>query len=289
MLTPVQSQRYAQLVNNFNEEEFYAYYAHLSEGGRVEDFFDKMEKHGSHDQKTHGSWATGVGSWDDIQGELDELSNNYNKKYRELDKYLTSKGMTPSWREIQADPIAKKLRAEADAFWDERQVKVQNFYQNHFDENKSENFDALRDKYVVADTPTLKMNKQLREGGGLTNRVKDTDKLVSMGTVKNDLGVYRGAVLPKELIDTIKVGTSFTDKGFQSTDVGKKSAEFYAGVRKENGADGELVLFRYTLKKGLNAVDVGYGEVVVQRNAKISVTNKTKSGEYTIIDAVVEK
>jgi putative metallohydrolase (TIGR04338 family) len=59
MLTPMQSQRYAQLVNNFNEKEFYAYYAHLSEGGRVEDFFDKMEKHQEHDQSTHGNWADG--------------------------------------------------------------------------------------------------------------------------------------------------------------------------------------------------------------------------------------
>jgi hypothetical protein len=55
----MQSQRYAQLVNNFNEKEFYAYYAHLSEGGRVEDFFEKMEKHQEHDQSSHGNWATG--------------------------------------------------------------------------------------------------------------------------------------------------------------------------------------------------------------------------------------
>jgi hypothetical protein len=55
----MQSQRYAQLVNNFNEKDFYAYYAHLSEGGRVEDFFEKMEKHQEHDQSSHGNWATG--------------------------------------------------------------------------------------------------------------------------------------------------------------------------------------------------------------------------------------
>jgi len=59
MLTPVQSQRYAQLVNNFSESEFYAYYKHLSNGGTVEDFFENVEKHGDHDQKTHGNWASG--------------------------------------------------------------------------------------------------------------------------------------------------------------------------------------------------------------------------------------
>jgi hypothetical protein len=59
MTTPAQSRRYAYLANNLNKEDFNAYYAHLLEGGRVEDFFDKMEKHGTHDQKTHGNWATG--------------------------------------------------------------------------------------------------------------------------------------------------------------------------------------------------------------------------------------
>ena len=248
-----------------------------------------VQKHQEHDQSTHGSWATGVGSIDDIDGELKELSRSWSKKYRELENYLESKGMTGTWQEVEGDPIAKKLRAEGDALEDKRRSKVQNFYDTYFTQNEGENFDALRGKYVVADKPTLKMNKQLREGGGLTQRVKDADKLVSMGVVKQEVGVYRGAILPKELINTIKVGTSFTDKGFQSTDVSKESAEFYARVRKENGAQGEFVLFRYTLKKGLNAVDVHYGEIVVQRNAKITVTKKTKSGEYTIIDATVDK
>ena len=59
MLTPMQSQRYAYLVRDFNKDEFNAYYKHLSEGGRVEDFFEKMEKHQEHDQSSHGNWATG--------------------------------------------------------------------------------------------------------------------------------------------------------------------------------------------------------------------------------------
>ena len=59
MLTPIQSRKYARLVNEFNEKEFYAYYNHLGEGGTVEDFFDKVEKHGEHDQSSHGDWATG--------------------------------------------------------------------------------------------------------------------------------------------------------------------------------------------------------------------------------------
>ncbi len=69
MTTPAQSRRYAYLANNLNKQDFIAYYAHLLEGGRVEDFFDKMEKHQEHDQSTHGSWADGVSSTvvEDIQ------------------------------------------------------------------------------------------------------------------------------------------------------------------------------------------------------------------------------
>lgn len=89
MLTPMQSQRYAQLVNNFNEKEFYAYYAHLSEGGRVEDFFEKMEKHEQHDQKTHGSWANSqffegdlvtLGTFDE-ESEYDSALMTYSERY----------------------------------------------------------------------------------------------------------------------------------------------------------------------------------------------------------------
>lgn len=57
MLTPMQSQRYAYLVRDFTKDEFYAYYKHLGEGGTVEDFFESVAKHGTGDQKPHGSWA----------------------------------------------------------------------------------------------------------------------------------------------------------------------------------------------------------------------------------------
>jgi hypothetical protein len=159
----------------------------------------------------------------------------------------------------------------------------------YFDENKGEKFDVLRTKYVVADTPTLKMNKQLRQGGGVTQRVKDADALCAMGVVKERVGVYRGAVLPKEMVASLKIGTSFVDKGFQSTDVSKSSAEFYAGVRQDDGAKGIKVLFRMTLDKGLNAIDLGYGEIAVQRNATMTITNKSKSADFTIIDVEVSK
>jgi len=248
-----------------------------------------MEKHGTHDQKTHGSWATDGNSFDKIEAEGEILMAEWRKKYRALTKYLDSKGMTRAWREIQADPKAKKMQAEVDAVWEKQAALSNKFYAEHFEQNETEDFRRLRDKYVVADTPTLKMNKQLREGGGLTQRVKDADAMCAMGVVKERVGVYRGAILPQEMVDSLKVGTSFVDKGFQSTDVDKSSAEFYAESRKSAGAEGTGVIFRMTLNKGLNAVDVSYGEVVVQRNATMTVTKKSKSGDWTIIDVEVSK
>jgi hypothetical protein len=280
---PVTRQRETLTQSQFNS------YMAQTNGDVLDWIVEPVAKHGTHDQKTHGSWATGVGSMDDIKPQLKELKTNYSKKYKELDEYLKSKGLTHAWKEVQADPIAKKLRAEADAFDNERRSLLENFYKTYFDENKGENFDVLRTKYVVADTPTLKMNKQLRQGGGVTQRVKDADALCAMGVVKEKVGVYRGAVLPKEMVASLKIGTSFVDKGFQSTDVSKSSAEFYAGVRQDDGAKGIKVLFRMTLDKGLNAIDVGYGEIAVQRNAKMTITNKSKSADFTIIDVEVSK
>ena len=246
-------------------------------------------KHGTHDQKTHGSWATDGNSFDAVDAEGEVLMAEWRKKYRALDKYLESKGMTHAWKEIEADPTAKKMRAEIDAVWEQQRALSNKFYEEHFEQNETEDFRRLRDKYVVADTPTLKMNRQLREGGGLTQRVKDADAMCAMGVIKERVGVYRGAILPQDMVGSLKVGTSFVDKGFQSTDVSKSSAKFYAESRKGDGAEGEQVLFRMTLNKGLNAVDVGYGEVAVQRNATMTVTKKSKSGDWTIIDVEVSK
>ena len=281
--SPITGKRESLTQDQFNS------YMSQTNGAVLKWIVNPVAKHGTHDQKTHGNWATDGNSFDTVGAEGEILRGEWQKKYRILDKYLKSKGMTHSWKEIEADPTAKKMRAEVDAVWEQQRALSNKFYEEHFEKNETEDFRRLRDKYVVADTPTLKMNKQLREGGGLTQRVKDADALCAMGVVKERVGVYRGAILPQEMVDSLKVGTSFVDKGFQSTDVSKSSAEFYAETRKSGGAEGTGVIFRMTLNKGLNAVDVSYGEVVVQRNATMTVTKKSKSGNWTIIDVEVSK
>ena len=86
----------------------------------IDDFelvgFDSgFQKHGTHDQKTHGSWATDGNSYDEIDAKNEIIMGEWRKKYRVLDKYLDSKNLTHSWNDIQGDPKAKKMRAGIDS------------------------------------------------------------------------------------------------------------------------------------------------------------------------------
>jgi hypothetical protein len=47
------------MIREFTLDQAKAYQAHLVAEKPAEEFFEKMEKHGTHDQKTHGNWATG--------------------------------------------------------------------------------------------------------------------------------------------------------------------------------------------------------------------------------------
>jgi hypothetical protein len=78
------------------------------------------------------------------------------------------------------------------------------------------------------------------------------------------------------------------DRGFQSVGHEAGDAIFYGDDRATEIVGGK-VLFEYTLQPGLNAVDVGYGEILVQRGATITVTGVSKRGDYTVIQADVSK
>ena len=172
MLTPMQSQRYAQLVNNFNEKDFYAYYAHLSEGGRVEDFFEKMEKHGEHDQKTHGSWANGSEALPKGIGykDSDVIFHAEYGSTREQAVYVEDYTMNAY------GPVNTYLRTGK---WQEG---------NESGLNKSDVQDYTR----------------------------ALDFVISRTEAPRDMLLYRGTT-GVDKFDTLKVGDTFTDKGFVST------------------------------------------------------------------------
>jgi hypothetical protein len=124
---------------------------------------------------------------------------------------------------------------------------------------------------------------------------KQIDK--SMLISNRPLAVFRGASLPKGLIDAMTVGSSYTERGFMSTAPQRHTAEFYAEERhkdKLGGADSRIVIFRMLLPKGTKANPMGTDEIVVARNSTIRVASKQdvtdpKLGPITVIDAVVEQ
>ena len=60
MITPAQSQRYGLMIRDFTLSQAKAYQEHLVAGKPAEDFFTKLEKHGDHDQSSHGNWSKGM-------------------------------------------------------------------------------------------------------------------------------------------------------------------------------------------------------------------------------------
>jgi hypothetical protein len=154
-----------------------------------------------------------------------------------------------------------------------------------FDDEK---FQKIRDEYVVPDELTLKTNAGLRRTGRVTTKVERFDEMVGQGTVANTTRVHRAAILKPEQVSQLEVATSYVDRGFQSVSIDRSTAEIYMDIRASN-ITGEKVLFEYDLQKGTNAVNVGYGEIVVQRSATVSITGITKQGDVTVVRAEVSK
>jgi len=275
----------------------------------------EVEKHraGQHDQSSHGSWASGGGEMMFPQDEHNSLFLSWQESSRALSAWKKKQGKD-YWS--QYDDREKPTEPEGAKLWDEAEGKIakweslaEDWGSSHFslndggwDVNESTNPKVLdaRGAYVVADTPTLKMNRALREGTkSMRHLVRSTDLLTSQGVVTRPVQVFRGVVLPKEVEGEFKVGHTFVEKGFMSTDRSFEGAEFYAETRRSDGAKGNLVLMRLTLATGTKAVYVGSHEVVVARNAKMTITNVEKSKkkisttgslekvDYTLVDVSV--
>jgi hypothetical protein len=233
--------------------------------------------------------------------EIDEERSAAWKEKSELQaKY---EGLRPSASsEYSPEDEAKwnELNKLEDDLWEER-VALQREYFDNSIEMKSgksaadsdfgfndERLDEIRDEYVVPDELTLKTNAGLRRTGRVTTKVQRFDEMVEQGTITSPMRVHRGAVLSPEQVGKLEVGTSFVDRGFQSVAMDSGGAQAYLDIRA-NKITGEKVLFEYDLQKGTNAVNVGYGEIVVQRSAKVTITGVTKQGDITIVKAEVSK
>lgn len=268
-----------------------------------------VKKHGTHNQKTHGGKGGGGGSVAFDSGREKQLSDkldNITAQIKKLqEKYGVTEYITPGNYRTVLPPEAQeewvKLDDEWNKTWQER-ADVRTQFLDDAIEMKSgkspsdsdfgfsdESFMEIRDEWVVdKNGSTLKTNASLRRTGRVTSKVERFDSLVAEGQVKNPTQVYRAAILQPDQIETMQVGTSFVDRGFQSVGHEAADAVFYGDDRAAEIVGGK-VLFEYTLQPGLGAVDVGYGEILVQRGAKVTVTGVTKRGDYTVIQADVGK
>lgn len=202
MTIPAQSRRYAYLANNLNKEEFTAYYAHLLEGGRAEDFFDKMEKHGSHDQKTHGNWAS---------GNYDDLSQWYSD---EMTVFSTAKE--------RDDYFAQLLSSQRkEGFTEENYPQFVGAIREYESRLGYDLNEALRD-------PLISKSRY-------QNTIDSLDKAIETAPpLSEEVIAYRGIKgNGLNFFETLKVGDVFEDKGYVSTTVD-------AGVAQQFGSSGSM-------------------------------------------------
>jgi SPP1 gp7 family putative phage head morphogenesis protein len=219
---------------------------------------------------------------DDLRGEVARIE----KEIREM-------GYTPYGVRDGYSPEAHALRDRADELEAQWQAKRKKWYDEHFTVNgKGTGTDTwivqenpARDTYVVYDKATLSMNKSLRQGKPPSERALKIDDMVAEGKAVSDTTVFRSSVLPEKLHEVLEEGYEYTDLGFQSTSVarsGTGSAEFYAKVRVENGAKGDIVMMNIKIPAGATARDVGVGEVVLPRGTKMRVVRRTKRADGVI-------
>lgn len=118
MITPAKSRQYARMVRDFTLAEAKSYNEHLLAGKKSEDFFEKMEKHlpGQHEQKDHGTWATGGGEGylsESTAKEIEEskaLMQELIPSNRTLKEVLTGYYYEEEW-EILKDKLTRRYMA----------------------------------------------------------------------------------------------------------------------------------------------------------------------------------
>jgi SPP1 gp7 family putative phage head morphogenesis protein len=145
-----------------------------------------------------------------------------------------------------------------------------------------------RDKYVVEDEKTLSMNRGLRGGRAATARAKAVDDMIAEHSVAQPTRVYRGALLDDSAVATFTPGSTFNDKGFQSADLERSGAEFYANARAEQGIQGKPVLFEVTITPETKAAYVGVGEVVIGRGASMEVLATREEDGFLVVEVVAK-
>jgi hypothetical protein len=155
------------------------------EAKKIWESLSNVKKHQQHDQKTHGSWATGNFN-EETEGE--DAQNTYFETYG----IKTDGSKDPVG--ISRDEVRSLNDYTADGY------AAINGYLRRFDRNPNEE-----------DSINAQQFRQMLE-----NRVTDIDKIIEEAPeLFGDKNLYR--VFDKSVLDTLEEGDVLTDKGFMST------------------------------------------------------------------------
>jgi hypothetical protein len=128
---------------------------------------------------------------------------------------------------------------------------------------KDDKWKRFRNKYVVADTPTLEMNAALRGDIPMTSALKTRAteaKYLTQGRLETDTVLSRTLALPVDTALELQPGAVWESLGYQSTQTGYASG--YARRLENPGSIHTEITIR--TPKGTHAADVEFGEIVLR-------------------------
>ena len=206
---------------------------------------DMVEKHGSHDQKTHGSWATGnyenLGDW--IKEELSVFSSDADRE-----KYIEET--------INSQRVSAYDNTKYSGAVETYEGKI------GYDINE-----ALRDPQISDD--------------GYMNTVTKLDEAIdAIEPISQEVIAYRGVKgNGLDFFEKMKTGETYTDKGFTSTTIDPYVAKQFGGVSGYY----EGIIFKYKLPAGTKGIfpsnftdksigrDTSEAEFLLPRNSKFKI------------------
>jgi hypothetical protein len=209
------------------------------------DIGSAVKKHGTHDQKTHGSWATGnyenLNDW--IKEELSVFSSDADRE-----KYIEDT--------INSQRVSGYDNTKYSGAVERYESKI------GYDINE-----ALRDPQISDD--------------GYMNTVSELDEAIdAIEPISQEVIAYRGVKgNGLDFFETKKVGDTWEDKGFTSTTIDPYIAKQFGGVSGYY----EGIVFKYKLPAGTKGIfpsnftdksterDTSEAEFLLPRNSKFKI------------------
>jgi len=205
-------------------------------------------KHGSHDQKTHGSWATG--------------------NYENLAEWLKAEDAVFGSKEEKDKYIREHLLSQREA----------GFSQDTYPE-------FARAIHSYTGSPGYEINEVLRDeqisNEGYQNIIDKLDKAIKVAPpLGEELIAYRGVKgNGLDFFETLKTGDTYTDKAFTSTTIDAGVAQQFGGSMPYY----EGLVFKYKLPAGTKGIfPAGYRDYEADALGNMKFTPKTDEAEFLL-------